>query len=316
MPTISESKRHKIYELKNQGFNISQIAKKIHASRNTVKRYLRGKPYKNPNDAYPVQQQPQVAQIVETREVSGPTAVAVESYKPNPQPIQQRETPFRLTKELDEEDVHRSTREYTIGGRSVDEFLGREPSPARATYLGPPAPPDYPRFIPVPNQRIKPENDDRRDEDRRRRERDELVWLQQLLQKKKQEKKNAGVIRLLGKLDRMKRNDEHYAKGINEVMQLLLQQQNQPPVSTPPPVEPKPEQVPVAEAESQPETKSTFRELKNRLTGDIFEDSKYYNEGASHLSISDRNRLYSEHIRLLFGEEKDEEYDDEDEEEE
>jgi len=216
MPTISESKLHKIFELKNQGYNIAQISRKLHASRNTVKGYLRGKLYKNPNVAYPVQQQPQVAKIVET-EVIGPTAIAT------PQPFQQRETPFRLPRKLDEEDVYLSTREYTIGGRPVDEFLGREPSPASATYLGPPAPPDYPRFIPVSERRIEPENDARQDEDIRRREKSETTSLiQQLIQKRKQEHRDANINGLNRRIDREIRNREHDAKIKKEDQALIL----------------------------------------------------------------------------------------------
>ena len=306
MPTISESKLHKIFELKNQGYNIAQISRKLHASRNTVKGYLRGKLYKNPNVAYPVQQQPQVAKIVEA-EVIGPTAIAA------PQPFQQRETPFRLPRELDEEDVYLSTREYTIGGRPVDEFLGREPSPASATYLGPPAPPGYPRFIPVPERRIEPENDVRRDEDRGRREKSETASLiPQLIQKRQQEKPNADIKRLDRRVDRVIRYREDDAKIKKEYQALILQQQYERELQQQPaPVERKPVPVPEPEVASQPEIQLTFQELKNRLTGDILGDSKFYNDYASHLNIHDRGKLFTEHIRLSHGGEKEEGEDEE-----
>jgi hypothetical protein len=113
MPTISKSKYQKIFELENQGFNITQIAKKLHASRNTVKGYLRGKPYKNSNAVYPVQQQPQVAQIIEVREVSGPTAVAVESAQPFQRQV---DAPFKLPRETD--DPYFPFSELTVGGET------------------------------------------------------------------------------------------------------------------------------------------------------------------------------------------------------
>ena len=128
MPTITKSKLQKIFKFKNQGYNIAQIAKKLHASRNTVKAYLDGKPYKNPNVAYPVQQQPQVAQIVEVTESKCPTAVAVESYESIPQSYQQQvDTSFRLTSELQNEEVHIPYSKLRVGGQLVSE-MRHEPS--------------------------------------------------------------------------------------------------------------------------------------------------------------------------------------------
>ena len=213
-----------------------------------------------------------------------------------------------MPRELDEEDVYLSTREYTIGGRRVDEILGREPSPASATYLGPPAPPDYPRFIPVPERRIEPENDVRRDEDRRRREKSETASLiPQLIQKRQQEKLNADIKRLDRRVDREIRYREHDAKIKKEDQALILQQQYERELQQQPaPVERKPVPVPEPEVASQPEIQLTFQELKNRLTGDILEDSKIYNDYASHLNSHDRGKLFTEHIRLSHGGEKEE----------
>ena len=102
-------------------------------------------------------------------------------------------------------------------------------------------------------------------------------------------------------------------------MQQQQELQQQPPSPPPPKVITAPEPVPESQpeileskTEPHPEIKLTYQELKNRLTGDILKDEKFYNNYASHLNSHDRDKLFTEHIRLSHGGEK-EEFDEEDE---
>ena len=47
------------------------------------------------------------------------------------------------------------------------------------------------------------------------------------------------------------------------------------------------------------------------MTGDVFEDGKYYNDGAQHIDPIERLNLFSEHVRLFYGGKKEEDEDEE-----
>jgi hypothetical protein len=162
----------------------------------------------------------------------------------------------------------------------------------------------------VPTRRIEPENNARKDEEQRP-EKENLSLMQRLLQKRQQGKKNADVIRIERGIDRLIKDDERYAKWKNEVMQLLLQQQKQSPVSTPPvqKISTPTTQTPEPELESKPtlEThKPSYIELKSKITGDINDIT-----GGEHLTFNERHNLWEEHLQLSYGGEKEEDEDEE-----
>jgi len=300
--TLSNKKIEQILSYSNEGLSDHKISKKLKIDHHTVKKYRTGQFIPKPKSSS-TQTSQRTSAFEDDRYINDDGHDFPQEHSQMRKYQQQSDNPFTLPKELQEE-IHIPFSKLRVGGRLASEILheplGLSPEPNSR----PPVQTTYGNFIHVPRSR-KPESQ-RSDNNA------QLLELKQLIQEKKarnDETAIAGMERDIKRHEeRIKRIEEEgriEREQIQKKADIRREEQKAFNQSYHKPTIPKPEPLP------EPEIKLSFKELKSRLTGDVFKDEKYYKDYAQHLDIYDQRKLYSEHVRLIYSGEKEEDEDEE-----
>jgi len=302
--TLSNKKIEQILFYSNEGISDHAISKKLKIDHHTVKKYRIGQFIPKPKSSS-TQTSQRTSTFEDDRYINDDGHDFPQEHSQMREYQQQSDNPFTLPKELQEE-IHIPFSKLRVGGRLASEMLheplGLSPEPNSR----PPVQTTYGDFIHVPRSR-KPEPQ-RSDNNA------QLLELKQLIQEKKARNDEiaiAGMERDIKRYEeRIKRIEEEgriEREQIQKKADIRREEQKAFNQSYHKPTIPKPEPLP----EPEPEIKLSFKELKSRLTGDVLKDEKYYKDQAQHLDSYDQRKLYSEHIRLSYGDEKEEDEDEE-----